>query len=131
MATIAIALAARYQRWDVALLAIATSRLLLDAGIFPYYDVELVLATLCVDVAYVARPHRSRWAAFAPVTLTASSLLLVARLPMPAEAVLATRVTVLLVAWLLTTARRPTGTTPAAESSGPETPSERVVVAVS
>jgi hypothetical protein len=94
LATVIIALAARRDRWDIALLAVAFSRLLLDAGTYPYYDVELVLGTLLVDVAR-APGRRGLATAAAPLTLAAAALLGVASLTHQPDLVLASRILLL------------------------------------
>jgi hypothetical protein len=47
-----------YRRWDLGLLVVAVSRLILDAGVFPYYDVELVVGCVVADVVAAGRSTR-------------------------------------------------------------------------
>lgn len=58
----------RARRFDLVLLAAAVGRLVLDAGVFPYYAVELVLGCLVADVLAAGR---SRLTACAPTCLAA------------------------------------------------------------
>lgn len=62
-----VLLCVRVRRPDLVLLVAALCRLTLDAGVFPYYDVEIVLGCLVADV-YAAGRGRVM-AACAPLTL--------------------------------------------------------------
>ncbi len=63
VATAAIAGCVRARRPDLVMLAFATSRLALDAGVFSYYGVELVAAAAVADVMAVR--YGGRWPATA------------------------------------------------------------------
>jgi hypothetical protein len=104
LATIIIAVAAQRNRWDLALLAVAFSRLLLDAGMYPYYDVELVIGALLVDVAQASR--RRGLLAGAPITLAAVVLLGLARLADQPDLMLASRVVALCTLMVVACASR-------------------------
>lgn len=67
LATAGVLLCVRRRRLDLVLLVVALSRLVLDAGVFPYYDVELVLGCLAVDVYAAGRGPRL--VACAPLSL--------------------------------------------------------------
>ncbi len=67
---VAVACCVRWRRPDLALLCVAVCRLVLDAGDFPYYDVELLLGCLVADT-YAAGHARRLVAAATPLTLGA------------------------------------------------------------
>lgn len=55
LSSLLVLLCARRHRGDLVLLVVAVSRLALDAGVFPYYGVELVLGCLLVDMLAATR----------------------------------------------------------------------------
>ncbi len=70
LATVLVLLCARSGRWDLVLLCVAISRLLLDGGVYPYYDVELVLGALVADLAAAGRSS-STYVPYLPTALLA------------------------------------------------------------
>lgn len=69
LSSVLLLLCVRCRRPDVAVLVVAISRLVLDAGAYPYYDAELIVGCLIADVWAAGRDNRLT--CYAPLSLAA------------------------------------------------------------